>query len=57
MNGDQPLSVLYLLLLLVFVGSALAVRRMPMDKTLKLAAVWIAIFALGFAIFYFLVRP
>jgi len=53
MNEDQGLNLLYLVLLLVFVGSALASRRLPIGKTLKMALAWIAIFAAVFVIFSF----
>ena len=50
-DGDQALSLIYLLLLLVLVGSGLAVRRAPIGTTLKMALLWVLIFAVGFAIF------
>lgn len=50
-GGDQALSLVYLMLLLVLVGSGLAVRRAPIGSTLKMALAWILIFGLGFAIF------
>ena len=53
MNGDQTAYALYLILFLVLVASSLAARRLPMGKTLKMAATWVAIFAVGFAIFSF----
>ncbi|HXG81169.1 MAG TPA: TIGR02281 family clan AA aspartic protease [Sphingomicrobium sp.] len=53
MNDDQGAYLLYMLLLLVLVGSALASRRLPLGKTLKMALVWVAIFAVGFLIFSF----
>ncbi len=53
MNGDQAVHVLYFLLVLVLVGSALAVRRMPLSTTLKMAAGWILIFAVFFLVFTF----
>ena len=53
MSGDQGAYLLYMVLLLVLVGSALVSRRLPMGKTLKMALAWVAIFALGFAIFSF----
>jgi aspartyl protease family protein len=46
-------QALYLALLLVFVGSALAGRQLPVGKTLKMALLWVAIFAAGFALFAF----
>lgn len=53
MDGDQAAYTLYLVLFLVLVASSLASRRLPIGKTLKMAAAWVAIFALGFAIFSF----
>lgn len=53
MTGDQAPYLLYMVLLLVLVGSALVSRRLPMGKTLKMAAAWVAIFAIGFALFSF----
>jgi aspartyl protease family protein len=53
MNGDQAAYALYLVLFLVLVGSSLAARRLPMRQTLKMAATWVAIFAVGFALFSF----
>lgn len=49
-DGDQALSLVYFILLLVLVGSGLAVRRAPLGKTLKMALIWVLIFAVGFAI-------
>lgn len=53
MSGDQGLNLLYMALLVVLVGSALVSRRLPMGKTLKMAAAWILIFALAFVAFSF----
>ena len=53
MDGDRTAYALYLVLFLVLVASSLASRRLPIGKTLKMAAAWVAIFALGFAIFSF----
>ena len=53
MDGDRTAYALYLVLFLVLVASSLASRRLPVGKTLKMAAAWVAIFALGFAIFSF----
>jgi aspartyl protease family protein len=49
-DGDQALSLVYLILLLVLVGSGLAVRRAPIGKTLKMALAWMLIFGVGFAV-------
>lgn len=53
MNGDQLPYAIYLVLFLVLVASSLASRRLPIGKTLKMAAAWVAIFGLGFLIFSF----
>jgi aspartyl protease family protein len=53
MSEDQGLNLIYMVLLLVLVGSALVSRRLPMGKTLKMAAAWAAIFAAGFIVFSF----
>ncbi|HYC95479.1 MAG TPA: TIGR02281 family clan AA aspartic protease [Sphingomicrobium sp.] len=53
MSDDQGAYLLYTVLLLVLVGSAVVSRRLPMGKTLKMAAAWVAIFAIIFAIFSF----
>ena len=53
MNGDQTAYALYLILFLVLIASSLAARRLPMGKTLKMAAAWVAMFAVGFVIFSF----
>ena len=53
MNEDQGLNLLYLVLLLVFVGSALASRRLPLGKTMKMALAWVVIFGAAFVIFSF----
>jgi aspartyl protease family protein len=50
-NGDQALSLVYLLGCLMLVGSALAVRRLPIGPTLKMAGAWVLIFVAAFAIF------
>lgn len=53
MSDDQGLNLLYMALLLVLVGSALVSRRLPVGKTLKMAAAWVAIFAVVFVLFSF----
>ncbi len=53
MSGDKGAYLLYMVLLLVLVGSALLSRRLPMGKTLKMAAAWMAIFGVIFVIFSF----
>lgn len=49
---DSP-RALYLLLLLLLVGSSLISMRLPIGKALKMAAAWIAIFGLAFTLFAF----
>ena len=53
MSGDQGAYLLYMVLLMVLVGSSLASRQLPIGKTLKMAAAWVAIFGLGFILFSF----
>ena len=48
-DGDQALHFLYLLGLLALVGSGLAVRKIPVSQSLKMAGAWILIFAAMFA--------
>lgn len=50
-GSDQALAFIYLLGCLILVMSALAVRRAPIGKMLKMALAWVLIFAAGFAIF------
>lgn len=50
---DQTSGVIYSILLLVLVGSALISRRIPMGQVLKMTLIWIAIFLLLFIIFSF----
>ncbi|WP_114951232.1 retropepsin-like aspartic protease family protein [Sphingosinicella terrae] len=50
-DGDQAVHVLYLLGVLVLVGSALVVRRIPLAQGLKMLAGWVLIFAAAFIIF------
>ena len=52
MNDQLPYA-LYLLLFLVLVASSLASRRLPLGKTLKMAAIWVGIFGLVFLVFAF----
>lgn len=53
MTGDQAGSAIYALLMIALVGSAFAARRLPIGQTLKMAAGWIAIFAVGFLLLSF----
>ncbi len=55
MNDGETASLIYSLLLLVLVGSALVSRSLPIGQTLKMALGWIGIFALIFLLVSF--RP
>lgn len=55
MNGGETAGLIYSLLLLVLVGSALVSRSLPIGQTLKMALGWIGIFALIFLLVSF--RP
>jgi aspartyl protease family protein len=50
-GGDQALNFLYLLGCLVLVGSGLAVRRLPLDQSLKMVLAWLLIFGAFFLAF------
>ena len=50
-DGDQAASFLYLLGVLVLVGSALMVRRIPLGQGLKMFAGWVLIFLAAFVAF------
>lgn len=45
MTDDQSLSLVYSVLLLVLVGSALIAQAIPLGKMLRMAAAWAGIFA------------
>ena len=51
-DGDAP-NLVFMVLMLVLVASSLVGMRLPIGKTLKMAAAWVAIFASGFVIFAF----
>ena len=51
--NDDPARLLYLVLLLVLVGSALLSRQLPLGKSLKMALAWVAIFGIAFMLFAF----
>jgi len=55
MNDGETASLIYSLLLLVLVGSALVSRSLPIGQTLKMALGWVGIFALIFLLVSF--RP
>ena len=50
-NGDQAVHFIYLIGVLVLVGSALATRRIPMAQGLKMFVGWVLIFGAAFIIF------
>ncbi|MGQ0589489.1 MAG: retropepsin-like aspartic protease family protein [Sphingosinicella sp.] len=50
-DGDQAIHMLYLFGVLVLVGSALAVRRIPLASGLKMFVGWVLIFGAAFVIF------
>jgi aspartyl protease family protein len=50
-DGDQAASFLYLLGVLVLVGSALMVRRIPLGQGIKMFAGWVLIFLAAFVAF------
>ena len=56
MSGDQAPYTLYLALWLMLVASALISRRLPVGKLIKMAMIWVAIFATGFMLFLVLRR-
>ena len=53
MSDGQAPNLVYLVLMLVLVASSLIGMRLPIGKTLKMAAAWVAIFRAGFIIFAF----
>ncbi len=57
MSDGQAPFIIFVMLCMVLVVSALASRRLPAGKAAKLAIAWVAIFALGFAIFHFVLQP
>ena len=53
MTGDEGPRALYLLLMIVLVGTSLVAMRLPLAKAAKMALAWVAIFGLAFALFAF----
>jgi aspartyl protease family protein len=49
-TSDTTANVLYMMLLLVLVGSSLVARRMPIGQMAKMALAWLAIFAVAIVI-------
>jgi aspartyl protease family protein len=52
-DPDRALDFVYLFGMLVLVGSALLVRRLPIGQSLRMAGAWLVIFAAIFLIFAF----
>ena len=50
-EGDQAVQAIYLLLVLVMVGSALLVRRIPIMQGLRMFIAWVLIFGAAFIVF------
>lgn len=53
MRDIDPPQLVLLLVMLVFVASSLIGMRLPIAKAAKMAIAWVAIFAVGFALFAF----
>ena len=51
--SDTAPHAIFLLVMLVFVGSSLFAMRLPIGQAAKMAIGWIAIFGVGFALFAF----
>lgn len=47
MSGDTGFNAAMLLLMLILPLASLSARRLPISSTLKMAAMWVAIFAVG----------
>ena len=50
-SGDQAVHFIYLIGVLILVGSALAVRRIPIAQGLKMFVGWVLIFGAAFIVF------
>lgn len=53
MTGDQGFSLLYGVLALMLIASGLFARRLPLGPTLKMVALWVAIFGFIYILFLF----
>ena len=51
MNGNQAPYAIYLILWAVLVASALFSRRLPVGKLVRMAMIWVAIFATAYLLF------
>lgn len=56
MTGADPGNFIYLLLLLILPVAALAARRIPLGQTLRMALIWLGIFAAGLILATFWAR-
>ncbi len=52
MTDYEGFHIIYSVMLLVLVGSALISYRLPLKQTVKMALVWVLIFAIGVAVVY-----
>lgn len=50
-SGDQAVHAIYLLLVMMLVGSALVARRIPIASGLKMFLAWVLIFGAAFIVF------
>jgi aspartyl protease family protein len=50
-GDDRALQLVYAIGVLILVGSAFAVRRVPLRQSVKMALAWVLIFAAMFAVF------
>jgi len=55
-TGADPGNFIYLLLLLILPVAALAARRIPLGQTLRMALIWLGIFAAGLILATFWAR-
>lgn len=53
MTDGQGISLVWAVVMLIVVGSALLARRIPLGQAAKMALAWIAIFAIGLTIYAF----
>jgi aspartyl protease family protein len=52
-SGDDLPNTIYLVLLLVVIGSSLAARQLPLRQTAKMALAWVGIFAVVLSVVIF----
>lgn len=53
MNGDSVVALIATVTMAVLVGSSLLARRLPIGPMVKMAAAWVAIFAVAYAAFLY----